>query len=412
MTADQPLRIALYSGLYVQRDAVSNSVAAKLRVLRNLIDQGAPLEVTVFTQGSDVGDPEVTVCPTFSHLLRDDRFWSSDLHIFESGMYYDLYNAIYLVPPDRPVLAIEHNTTPPELVDDPEAKAGCERALVQRSNLTLARHVACVSEFNLEVARSVGVPEDRLSVLHLPASIVPGTPPRRIGSGGGPVRLLAVGRFVRAKGIGDLLSLVRRLRTGSIPITLTLAGDPRFSDPAVLGAVEKARAELDGTLEVVLAPDDQTVARLYAESDALVVASYHEGYCVPVVEAYGFGRFVIAYDAGNLSFVMGGLGALVPTGDVDALTTAVATFADGVRVARGGGSLTLPTESGDLSEAKWLAGVNRHLEGYGWSRFEEGFVSILRDLIGVDRFASLNAGIAPLVQQVGTVTKPSSERYS
>jgi len=163
---------------------------------------------------------------------------------------------------------------------------------------------------------------------------------------------------------------------------------------------------------VVLAPDDQTVARLYAESDALVVASYHEGYCVPVVEAYGFGRFVIAYDAGNLSFVMGGLGALVPTGDVDALTTAVATFADGVRVARGGGSLTLPTESGDLSEAKWLAGVNRHLEGYGWSRFEEGFVSILRDLIGVGRFASLNAGIAPLVQQVGTVTKPSSERYS
>jgi len=391
-----PVRVALYAGLFVQRDAVSNSVAVKLRVLRDLVAQGAAIELTVFTQGSDVGDPAVRVCQSVAELLRDDRFWGADLHIFEAGMYYDLANTAFLVPPDRPILAIEHNTTPPELVDDPEARAGCERALVQRSNLTLARHVACVSEFNLEVARSVGVPEDRLSVLHLPPSIVPEHPPTPIASASGPVRLLSLGRFVRAKGTADLLAMIRRLHGADMGITLTLAGDPRFSDPALVAEVEAAASDLAGALKLVLAPDDRTVAKLFEEADALVMPSYHEGYCVPVVESLGFRRFVIGYDAGNLPHVAGGLGLLVSTGDVDALTTAVASFARRVTEARTGGGLVLPTDSGALSEDEWSTRVERHLEEYTWRHFERGFVSILGDLLGGTRSAALDDAMAVL----------------
>ena len=51
--------VALYAGVYVWRDAVSSSLAAKLDVVRRLIEMGAPIDVTVFTQGSDRDDPAV-----------------------------------------------------------------------------------------------------------------------------------------------------------------------------------------------------------------------------------------------------------------------------------------------------------------------------------------------------------------
>jgi glycosyltransferase involved in cell wall biosynthesis len=383
MTAQSdPLRVALYAGLFVQRDAVSSSLGAKLDILRRLVDLGAPIDITVFTQGSDIADPAIRVAASVTDMLADDRFWAADVHIFETGMYYDLCNAEFLIPADRPILAIDHNTTPPELVDDPVARAGCERALIQRYNLNLVRHVACVSEFNLEIARAVGVSDQRLSVLHLPPHIVPGAPPAAIAARRGPTRLLYVGRFVRAKGIADMLSLVERLGADAGPaVSVTLAGDPRFSDPVLLGAVQEAAARApSGTLEVVLAPDDSAMAGLFEAADALVIPSYHEGYCVPVVEAYGFGRFVIAYDAGNLPNVVGQLGALVPTGDVHALQAAVVTFADRVRTAHSGGQLVLPTVSGDLPVDRWLDAVHVHLDDYSPENFERRFVGLLDEL--------------------------------
>src|ERR1022692_4830386 len=151
-------------------------------------------------------------------------------------MYYDLFDSLFVIPPDRPSLVIEHNTTPPDLVDLPEVKAGCRAAMVQRHNLRLATQVACVSEFNLEMPRSVGVADERLSVLHLPPTYPGQLRPRRFSEGGvaRPVELLFVGRFVRAKGIRDLLALGDRLwADGSGRCRLRLVGSPTFSDPDV-----------------------------------------------------------------------------------------------------------------------------------------------------------------------------------
>jgi len=381
MTAEPPLRIALSAGFGVHRDAVSNSLRHKLDALRRLVELGAPLEITVFTQASDDVVSEVHVVDSVAELIAYEEFWSADVHIFEEGMYYDLFNSVFVLPPDRPILAIDHNTTPPELVDIPESRASCERSLIQRHNLALARHVACVSELNVELVRSVGIPEDRLSVLHLPPAIAPSAPPASVAERSGPVRVLYLGRFVRAKGIVDMLDLVDRLvaRGG---IEVTLAGDPRFSDPQMVRAIEeKVQTAPPGSLELVLAPSDDAMAQLFERSDVLVIPSFHEGYCVPVVEAFSFRRFVIAYDAGNLPNVVGGLGLLVPTGDVDALEEAVLRFADGLAGARRGGSLRLLTMLGEMSEERWFEAVQAHLEGYSAANFERQLLALLRDLV-------------------------------
>jgi glycosyltransferase involved in cell wall biosynthesis len=396
MIAERRIHIALYSGIVVPRDAVSQSLVHKLELLRRLIGLGAPIDVTVFTQSIDGAEPEFCLVPSVTELLARDEFWAADVHVFEEGMYYDLFNSVFVIPPDRPIMAIEHNSTPVELVEVPWAREAVERSHAQRHNLTLARHVACDSEFNVEMARSVGVPDDRISVLHLPPAVTPAGPPRPLSTHQGPVRLLYLGRFVSAKGIADMLELADRLiARGDGRFSVTLAGDPRFSDPELMAAMEAKAAAAPDRLEVVLAPEDAAMAELFERTDALVVPSYHEGYCVPVVEAYGFGRFVIAYDAGNLPNIVAGLGLVVPTGDVDALEAAVLRLADALDGSRSGGALVLPTMRGKLSGDDWSSAVRSHLLGYSAANFERRFLALLGDLI-----AASPAGLSRALEDV------------
>ena len=55
---------------------------------------------------------------------------------------------------------------------------------------------------------------------------------------------------------------------------------------------------------------DEALAAYYATSDVFVCASEHEGFCVPIVEAMGFGLPVVAFDAGAVPETAG-TGALV-----------------------------------------------------------------------------------------------------
>ena len=378
--------MALYSGIVVEHDAVSHSLGYKLDILRRLRDQGTLLELNVFTLASDQTAAEIQPVASVAALTAMEPFWAADVHIFEFGMYYDLFDAVFLIEPDRPILVIEHNTTPPGLVDIPEVRIGCERSMVQRYNLIRARHVACVSEFNLEIARSVGVPEERLSVLHLPpahASVGAGAPEtgrNRVGE----VRLLFVGRFVRSKGVLDLLTLVEGLwADGEDAVTLTLVGNPRFSDPVVMEAIEQALARHgpSGALELVASPDEPQMVDLFERSDCLVIPSYHEGYCVPVIEAYTAGCQVVAYDAGNLPNIVGGLGQLVTTGDRHALAGAVRAVVAAIRTGRAvGAPMTIPTSTGGIEEGRWRAAVASHAAGYSAPAYEREFLRLFAEL--------------------------------
>jgi glycosyltransferase involved in cell wall biosynthesis len=400
------LRLALYSGIYVHHDAVSNSLRSKIKVLETLIARGARIQVSVFTHASDYRAPYIRGVASVADLLREDAFWSADAHIFEFGMSYELFDSVFVIPPDRPILAVEHNTTPPDLVDDPVVKLGCEAALVQRHNLSKAFRVACDSEFNLALDRSIGLPEDRLSVLHLPpAHSLPPAARTGFGAHPGPVRLLYLGRLVRAKGVGDLLKAAQCLWSeGDDRFVLTFAGNPRFSDETVLRELDRCTERFagDGKVQVVSSLSDEDLVGLIASADALVIPSYHEGYCVPVVEAMSAGCYVIASDAGNLPNVTGGLGMSFPAGDVPRLTTAIDDFVTRVRP----GATPTPgpapadvgaprqvrvlTEHGELDFVTWRAAVAKHLEDYSEEAFERGFLGLLEELA-----AASPAGLCP-----------------
>jgi len=381
------IRIALYSGIYVHHDAVSNSLRAKVQILQSLAARGAGIEMTVFTHASDYRAPYIRGVLSVADLLRQASFWAADVHIFEFGMSYQLFDSVFLVPEDRPIMVVEHNTTPPELVDNPAVKLGCEAALIQRHNISRAYRVACASEFNLDLDLSIGVEPSRLSVLHLPPAHRASPILRRGFASSGPVRLLYLGRLVRAKGVGDLLKAVSALwADGDERFQLTLAGNPQFSDESVVGALNhcKDRFGSQGRLRVVARPSDDDIVSLLSQSDVLVIPSYHEGYCVPVIEALSAGCYVIGSDAGNLPNVIGGLGMMVPAGDVDRLESAIAEVvtrlcsdplspagADGVRV---------PTAFGEMDYSTWSSAVSKHLEDYSEVAYERGLLRLLEEM--------------------------------
>jgi len=375
------LRVALYSGVVFGHDAVSTSFLHKLRILTELRDSGLPIEVTGFTHASDFPDPDIHVVSGLTDLMRTSEFTAADVHVFEYTMWYELLNALFLI--DRPSLVIDHNTTPVELINDPTVRLACARARHERHNLSRATHVAAVGEFTRHELLTMGFAADGVSVLHLPAATaVPvGSSIRRSRRPGDPLKLLYVGRFVRAKGVLDLLDAVEALWVdGKTDVTLTMAGSVRFPDTAVLNAVEEACAAHRGdgllTMHVDL-PDDE-IAELYAASDVFVIPSHHEGFCVPVIEAMTSGCFVIGSDAGNIPYVMGGLGMLFPSGDSGALAVAIARYAEEITSAeRADREPVLATSSGPLGLADWHERVARHLLDYGTDAYEAGFLRLL-----------------------------------
>jgi glycosyltransferase involved in cell wall biosynthesis len=380
----RPIRVALYSGIVMERDAVSKSFLWKLRLLQRLRDVGCPVEVTGFTQGSDYEDRDIRVTPHIGSLLRERRFGEADIHVFEYGMGYELFNALFLI--DRPSLVIDHNTTPPELVDDPIVQLACEKAIRERHNLHLATRIATDSEFTRDQLVDMGLGSPSITVIHLPPNnvdVAPGHRPHAERSSGNTIKLLYVGRFVKAKGVEDLLSAMEQLWKRDRDVELTLAGSIRFSQPNVVAMIERtvARHETSGRLTLVRDASDETIAELYGESDVFVMPSHHEGYCVPVVEALRSGCFVIGSDAGNVPNVIGGLGSLFPTGDAGALAHRIEEFSQRVHTARWSGCpLVVPTTRGDMALSSWSDAVSRHMHDYSLHNFETKFLQLIEEL--------------------------------
>jgi glycosyltransferase involved in cell wall biosynthesis len=372
---NRAVKVALLSGVLFRHDAISHSLRLKLDLLRRLRAAGRPLDVTAFVQATDEPAADVVVCHDVADLGYQPAFLDADLYVFEFGIHYRLFDAIFLVRNAERILAVYHNITPLALVTDEAARASVERACLQQNNLWNVGHIACDSDFNRRELIELGFDEDRLSVLHLP----PGrdAAPRAAPADDAPVELLFVGRIVRAKGVLDLLEACQRLEAaGGSPFRVTIVGSPTFSEASVLSSL---RATQESSVRYVGALSEDEVADAMAQADVLVMPSYHEGYCLPIVEAFQAGCRVIAYDSGNLPTIVDGHGQVVPTGDVDALTEAMAIAIAEVAAARSGAMDFVTTTSRRLERSVWASRVAEHVERHSRARYEGQLRSLLAE---------------------------------
>lgn len=327
--------VTIVSGIRVRHDAISNIICHQRRVLA---EAGHNVRVLIHHHDGEAFDWEAAV-PSSWELLRHPGYLEADLVIFHFGIYYELFNALALPHPRGARRVVHfHNVTPPDLLHGPTRRSA-QDGLIQLAVAERADVIWSDSLHNTEVLCDF-TEIDRSAVVDMPP-MVPAMGGRTSdgASNDGPVRLIAVGRFIAAKGLDDLVAALAELPpTVREGVRLTLAGSIANSDAAYLGRLVETidGHDLTSIVDIVSDPNDDELVELFRRSDIFVSASHHEGFCVPAVEALAAGCRAIVTDAGALPDTVGPGGVIVPVYDVHALSAAIAAEAESVIRVRAG----------------------------------------------------------------------------
>ena len=322
------MNIAYINGICVRNDAISQTIVDSMEALAS---DGAHLKL--YTYKCDWPQLPSKVVRNSGEIVLDPWFRTVDVVAFHFGIFNPLFNVILALEPHRKALVRFHNITPKRYVA-PSQYAIIDRSLAQIPNLRWADHIVCDSETNRETlaAHSITTPASVLPLAVRSPRRVPDIKPGRVD---GIVRVVFIGRFVRAKGCADLLEAMQLVARESpdTKFQLDLIGNLSFASTDIVETLRSPRTtELDNFVMAVHgdASDAFKWDRL-ADADLFVLPTYHEGFCVPIVEAISMGCRVVSYQNSNVPFVSGDIATLVPTGDIRALADAIAADAALVR---------------------------------------------------------------------------------
>lgn len=331
--ASPPTRISFINSLCVERDAISMAVRDEIAALQT----EQPFDSKLFAYRCEYSDLPFVAVQSVADVLFHRHFQTSDIVIAHFGVRYPLFDVLPLAPRRATRIVVFHNVTPKD--HSPRSSHHeVEVSLRQISNAQWADHVFCDSMTNLEMLRGSGV--------STPASVVPLAvhtsaiaPPTKPSHRDGVVRIVFIGRFVKSKGVLDLLRAIGELlgndAVGSI--RLDLIGNTEFSNPSILARVQShidaLRTDIGRKVSVELVGDASEAAKgeVLQSADLFVLPTYHEGFCVPILEAIAAGCRVITYDNSNAGSVGGALSTLVPTGDLGALGVAIQQATEQIR---------------------------------------------------------------------------------
>jgi glycosyltransferase involved in cell wall biosynthesis len=236
-----------------------------------------------------------------------------DLLLIHWSAYAPRLRALLDVP--NPKALLSHNVTPARWLWDHEPQVAIQCALGRRRLPEFAARVdavAGVSAYNAaEAGSDVVVP-----VLFDAATW--GAPGERPPDG--PPTLLFVGRLAPHKRQDELIRLVALLRRHRLPdARLVLVGEPL--NERYLAALRGLADELaPGAVMFERGLSREQLAARYRAAHAFVSLSEHEGFCIPLLEAFHFGVPVVARPSGGVPEVAGDAALLV--GDRDLAVSA------------------------------------------------------------------------------------------
>jgi glycosyltransferase involved in cell wall biosynthesis len=208
----------------------------------------------------------------------------------------------------------------------PWSESGRQKRRMTRLAAMLSDHLVAHSGAMARVMYEAGVPASRVRVI--PNGVEPprGLPARaeararlRLPAGAPTVATLA--RLAPVKGVGHLVEAVARIPAGDGAPVLAVGGDgPERA------ALEALAADRLGDRAIFLGAVVGDPSDVYAAADVFTLPSLLEGFPMVLLEAMMRGTAVVATDVGGVAEMMedGVHGLLVPPGDPDALSRAVA----------------------------------------------------------------------------------------
>jgi len=217
--------------------------------------------------------------------------------------------------PDRMAL-VYHNITPPEYFVGVHRALAREcfrgrrelRAYADRCDLALGD-----SEFNRQDLEALGFPRTAVLPVVPDFSHLDRAPNRFVADqfDDGWTNILFVGRVIANKKIDDLIRFFHAYHTGFNPRSRLLIVGSHGGFERYLAALNQLVATLGlPNVHFVGQVSDAELVGYYEVADLFLCASEHEGFCVPLVEAFYKEVPVLAYAATAVPATMDGAGVL------------------------------------------------------------------------------------------------------
>ena len=219
-----------------------------------------------------------------------------------------------LALPNRKLL-LYHNVTPAEWLWDqaPTVAAHCYVGRDQLLELVDAVDVAAAdSAFNASELRAMGA--RKTEVIPLLVDLDRLGPPAVVPSG--PPTVLFVGRLTPNKRQDEVIRAFALYRRHRAPdARLVLVGEPITAGYAELIA-RLGEEHAPGAVTIERALTAAELGDRYRSAHAFLCLSEHEGFCIPMLEAFRFGLPVIARPAGAIPETVGDAALLVEDPDL------------------------------------------------------------------------------------------------
>ena len=231
---------------------------------------------------------------------------------------YDIFSAR-----SEPKLVNYHNITPAGLLRDWEPAVAYEASLGRTQLARLApqsRFAVADSAFNESELVALGYSGTAVVSLLIDMQVKSPSPDvalagalaaRRAREGGAD--LLYVGKISPHKAPHDLVKMLEVLRLTVDPAArLHLVGSPlgETYEPALRSFV--CELGLDSAVDFAGSVSGAELEAYFQAADVFVMASDHEGFCVPLAEAMGHGVPIVAYGVTAVPETVGGAGLVLP----------------------------------------------------------------------------------------------------
>ncbi|WP_338898535.1 glycosyltransferase family 4 protein [Streptomyces sp. TG1A-60] len=247
-----------------------------------------------------------------------------------------------------------------------------------------------------EIIDHLGVPDDRMHVVHIGADTDLFSPDPAVARVPGRI-VTTSSADVPLKGLVFLVEALAKVRTEHPAAHLVVVGK-RPAEGPVAQAVE--RYGIEGAVEFVKGISDVELVDLVRSAEVACVPSLYEGFSLPAAEAMATGTPLVATTGGAVPEVAGPDGETclaVPPGDPGALAAGLSRL------------LGDP----DLRQRLGRAGRERVLERFTWARAAEGTVAHYREAIArAERRPAAVPVTAPAVEEVAEANRESANRES
>ena len=372
------MRVAVVASVIARYDAISTAAYDSVRAFR-----GADgFDVDVFAARCDFPELRAHEVQHATALEAHRAFRTADIVLYHFGICSPLFETIARGDGRARRIVYFHGLTPREYLA-PSQLPLLEQSLRQ---LRTARHADgfwATSPTTAEALAAAGV--DRKTIEVIPLAIEKPAPAALADKPGLPIRLLFVGRLVASKGAHDLIEAIDLVRARTaVPFELEIAGNEEYSDASYVGEVKSvvAKRGLSAVVRILGAVEDAQLDALYRAAHLLVIPSYHEGFCRPVIEGLRAGCVPVGYAAYNLPHAAHGLGRMVATGDRGALATALVelTAALAPRPDPTAARL-LPLDGGPLSRAGFDAATQSYVRDFAFDRVAAQMVGSVQRLL-------------------------------